>query len=82
LSAGLGYRLRDDRDLIGFGFNWGEPNENQGAGTDSQYASELFYRYQVGKRLQLTADLQYIKDPAASTESSIWVTGLRGRLAF
>jgi porin len=82
LSAGLGYRLRDDRDLIGFGFNWGEPNENQGAGTASQYASEVFYRYQVGKRLQLTADLQYIKDPAASTESSIWLTGLRGRLAF
>jgi porin len=81
-SAGLGYRLRNDRDLVGFGFNWGEPNENQGAGTDSQYASELFYRLQVGKRMQLTADLQYIKDPAASTESSIWVTGARARVAF
>jgi porin len=82
LSAGIGYRLRNNRDLIGFGFNWGEPNENQGAGTDSQYASELFYRLQVGKRIQLTADLQYIRDPAASTESSIWVTGARGRIAF
>jgi hypothetical protein len=30
----------------------------------------------------LTADLQYIRDPAASTESAIWVTGARGRIAF
>jgi porin len=82
LSAGIGYRLRNNRDLLGLGLNWGEPNENQGAGTDSQYASELFYRLQVGKRIQLTADLQYIKDPAASTESTIWVAGARGRIAF
>ena len=82
LSAGVGYRLRNNRDLVGFGLNWGEPNENQGAGTESQYASELFYRFQLGKRLQLTADLQYIKDPAASTKSSIWVAGGRGRIAF
>jgi porin len=82
LSAGVGYRLRNKRDLLGFGLNWGEPNENQGAGTDSQYAGELFYRLQVGKRVQLTADLQYVKDPAASTRSSIWVAGARARLAF
>jgi len=82
LSAGVGYRLRNSRDLIGFGLNWGEPNENQGAGTQSQYASELFYRLQVGKRVQLTADLQYIKDPAASAKSAIWVGGARGRIVF
>ena len=82
LSTGVGYRLRNNRDLIGFGLNWGEPNENQGVGTDSQYATELFYRLQVGKRLQLTADVQYVKDPAASTESSIWIAGARGRIAF
>ena len=82
LSAGVGYRLRGKRDLLGFGLNLGEPNENQGAGTDTQYASELFYRLQVGKRLQLTADLQYVKAPAASPRSSIWVVGARGRIAF
>jgi hypothetical protein len=37
----------------------------------------------VGKRINLTADLQYLKDPAANPfESSIWVWGLRGRIAF
>ncbi len=82
LSAGVGYRLRNKRDLFGLGLNWGEPNENQGAGTKSQYAGEVFYRLQAGKRAQLTADVQYVMDPAASTKSSIWIFGLRGRVAF
>ena len=69
--------------LLGFGFNWGEPNENQGAGTDSQYATEFFYRLQLGKRFRLTADLQYIKDPVANPfESSIWVVGARGQVSL
>ena len=83
VSAGVGYRLRDNRDLLGVGFNWGEPNENQGAGTDSQYTGELFYRLQAGKRTRLTADLQYIRDPAANpTEDAIWVAGFRGVFSF
>lgn len=83
LSGGIGYRMRGNRDLLGVGLNWGEPNPNQGAGNDSQYAIEVFYRYLLGKRIQLTADLQYVKDPAANPfESSIWVFGARGRFAF
>lgn len=83
LSTGIGYRLRENRDLLGFGLNWGEPNENQGAGDDHQYSSELFYRLMLGKRFNLTGDLQYIKDPAIDSDrDSIWVLGFRGRLAF
>lgn len=83
LSGGVGYRLRNNRDLLGVGLNWGKPNPNQGAGNDAQYAAEVFYRLLVGKRLNLTADLQYISDPAINpTKSNVWVLGLRGRLAF
>jgi porin len=83
LSGGVGYRLRGRKDLLGAGLNWGEPNPNQGVGNDAQYAAEVFYRLLVGKRLNLTADLQYIKDPAINQlESSAWVFGMRGRLAF
>lgn len=83
LSGGIGYRMRGNKDLLGVGLNWGEPNPNQGAGTASQYAAEVFYRVLMGKRINLTADLQYIKDPAANPfESSIWVFGARGRFAF
>ena len=83
LSGGIGYRLRSEKDLLGFGLNWGEPNPNQGAGDDAQYAAEVFYRMLVGQRLNLTADLQYIQDPVINPrEDSIWVFGLRARLAF
>ncbi len=83
VSTGIGYRLRENRDLLGFGLNWGEPNENQGAGDDSQYTGELFYRLLLGKRFNLTADLQYIRDPVANPDAdSVWVFGARGRLAF
>jgi porin len=83
LSAGVGYRLRNDKDLLGFGLNWGRPNPNQGAGDDAQYAAEVFYRFLLGKRLNLTADLQYIRDPAINpTASSTWVFGVRARWAF
>jgi hypothetical protein len=83
VSAGLGYRLRENKDLFGAGFNWGEPNENQGAGEDAQSAVELFYRLQLGKRFKFTADLQYIQDPVANPfESSIWIVGARGQFSL
>ena len=83
VSTGVGYRLRENRDLLGFGLNWGKPNKNQDAGDDPQYTGELFYRLMVGKRLNLTADLQYLRNPAANPDAdSIWVFGARGRLAF
>ena len=83
VSAGLGYQLRDKKDLFGFGLNWGEPNPNQGAPEEDQYSAELFYRLLVGQRFQITADVQYLKDPAANpSEDSIWILGTRGRLAF
>ncbi len=83
ISGGIGYQLRSNKDLIGAGLNWGKPNPNQGALDRDQYTAELFYRLLVGKRLSLTADLQYLKDPAADpVENSLWVAGLRGRLAF
>jgi porin len=83
ISGGIGYRLRNSSDLLGVGLNWGKPNPNQGLGSDAQTAAEVFYRLLVGKRLNLTADLQYIRDPAINpAESSIWVLGARARLAF
>jgi len=52
-------------------------------GNDAQYGTEIFYRLMVGKRLNLMAYLQYLRDPAInSTANNIWVLRLRGRLAF
>ena len=84
LSMGVGYQTEAFDGLLGAGFNWGQPNEDTfGPDLDDQYALEVFYRVAAGKRAAITADVQYIRDPAINPEeSSIWMLNLRGRIAF
>jgi porin len=84
VSAGFGYQPVPQRDLIGFAANWGQPNETTYAtGLPDQVTFELFYRFQLSTRLALTPDIQYLIDPAVNPESSsIWVFGMRARLAL
>ena len=80
VSAGIGYYMSDSRDLLGFGVNWGKPPES---GLDDQYTAEIFYRLQLAQNLAITPDLQLIIDPALNPdENTIWVFGLRARLAL
>jgi porin len=69
---------------LGFGANWGEPNDALfGSGLDDQYAFEVYYRLQVAKEFAITPDLQLLIDPALNPEEdTIWVYGLRARLAL
>ena len=84
ITAGLGYHLWDDISLLGFGCNWGQPNEDTfGPGLDDQYTFELFTRFQLMKNLQITPDIQYIINPARNPEDNqSWIFGLRARLVF
>ena len=84
VSAGVGYQPVPQQGLIGFAANWGQPNETTVAsGLPDQYTFELFYRFQLSSRLALTPDIQYLIDPALNPDaSSIWVFGVRGRLAL
>ena len=84
LSLGLGYQWIPGRDVVGFGFNWGQPNETTwGSGLEDQVSVELFWRWQLGEQLAVTPDLQLFINPATNPdESSIWVFGLRARLAL
>lgn len=84
VSAGLGYQPPTPGSVIGFGANWGQPNEAVfGTGLDDQYALELFYRLQVTKELAITPDVQWLINPALNpAEDQLWVFGLRGRLAL
>jgi porin len=84
VSAGVGYQPVPGRDLIGFAANWGQPNETTFAsGLPDQYTFELFYRFQLSTRVALTPDIQYLIDPALDPDSSsIWIFGIRGRLAL
>jgi len=84
ISVGLGYKTVAFDGLLGAAINWGSPNADTfGPGLDDQFALEMFYRVPAGKRVAITADVQYIKDPALNPdESSIWMLNLRGRIAF
>jgi len=84
LSVGVGYQTVAFKGLLGAAFNWGEPNETTFApGLKDQFAVEVFYRAPVGERIALTADIQFIKDPAINPlENTIWMFNLRGRVAF
>jgi len=79
-SAGIGYYFKESKDLFGFGLNWGRPPQS---GLDDQYTAEIFYRFQLTQNLAITPDVQLIIDPALNpNESSIWIFGLRARLAL
>jgi len=84
LSVGMGYQTEAFSGLLGAAFNWGEPNEDTFVpGLKDQYAIEFFYRVPVGRRVAITADTQFIKDPALNpNKSSIWMFNLRARAAF
>ena len=85
LSVGFGYfGLGKPTNNLGFAVNWSETNSDTlqtflNAGKD-QMAAELYYNMQFGDHVQITPDIQYIKDPAFSNESSAWVFGVRARV--
>jgi porin len=83
ISAGVAYQPKPGpgRDVIGFGFNWGEPNEDSfGPGLDDQYTAELFYRMNLAKHLAVTPDVQVIFNPALNPEKDvIGIFGVRAR---
>lgn len=85
LSVGMGYfGLGKPTNNLGFAINWSKTNEDTlqtflNAG-EKQMAAEIYYNMQFGDHVQITPDIQYIKDPAFSSESSAWVFGIRARI--
>ena len=80
--AGLGALGADDQ--LGFGVNWGRPNKTVlGHDLDDQYSIEAYYRWQLTKGIAITPDVQLLINPALNPdEDTIWVFGLRARLAL
>ena len=77
----IGYGLNfKSHDLFGIAFSWAEPNIS---GSKDQLTAELFYRYQITRRLAITPDVQWIKNPTLNPEeSSLWYFGARARISF
>jgi porin len=79
-----GLDLLGSGDQLGFGVNWGEPNDALfGTDLDDQYAAEVYYRWQLADEIAVTPSLQLLIDPALNPdEDQVWVGGLRMRVAF
>jgi porin len=72
----LGYQ----EDIVGVAVGWGEPRDGN---LRDQYVAEVFYRMQITDYLQVTPDLQIIKNPSQNrSDDTIGVIGLRLRLDF
>jgi porin len=76
-TPGFGHQL-------GFGANWGRPNDGLfGSSLDDQYTMEVYYRLQIAKEVSITPDIQFLINPALNPDKDdIWVFGLRARLSF
>ena len=84
VSVGFGYQPNPGKNLLGVGFNWGQPNETTfSPGLDDQYTAEVFYRWNATREIALTPDVQYIRNPALNPDADdLWVLGLRARFAL
>ncbi|MCZ8502608.1 carbohydrate porin [Vibrio lentus] len=88
ISVGMGYfGLGKPTNNLGVAVNWAEVNGDSFeadakaiSGGTEQWTAEIYYNMQFGDHLQVTPDIQYIKDPAFSSESSAWVFGIRARV--
>jgi porin len=67
-------------DIIGVAVGWGQPEDRN---LRNQAIAEVFYRMQITDYLQVTPDLQIIKNPSQNrSDDTIGVIGLRLRLDF
>ena len=72
------------RDYVGVGASWGRvPVGSNGVRGRDQTTIEAYYRLQLLKGVQVTPDVQYIRNPTSNPlVDSLWVVGLRMRAAF
>ena len=79
VSVGIGYLgLGGPKNTLGFAANWGEVDAS-----DDQWTTELYYLWKLHPSLELTANVQWIRNPALNTDKDdIVVAGLRARLAL
>ena len=82
VTAGIG--LRDifgyKEDIVAMAIGWGQPEDRS---LRNQTVGELFYRMQISDYLQVTPDIQIIREPSRNRDNdTIGVFGLRVRLVF
>jgi len=84
VSTGIAYQWIPGQDVLGFGFNWGRPNQQTyGERLRDQYTFEWFYRLQLADQLAITPDIQLIIHPALDQTVPVQgLFGLRARIVL
>lgn len=77
-GIGLGGVFGRSDGIAGVAVAWGQPEDRS---LHDQYVAELFYRMQLTRYVQLTPDLQLIREPSRNRDNdTIAVVGLRIRI--
>ena len=84
ISSGIGYKVNERNDYIGFAAGWKRASsETDEANNKDQYTTEVYYRFQLLPRLQITPSIEYIDNPIFSTDiGHFWIESLRLRVVF
>lgn len=78
LSTGLGW-YRRNTDLAGIGLNWAEAKDID----ETQFTTEVFYRFNISPDFQITPSIQFISNPLLDPGSDdLTILGLRARIVF
>lgn len=83
VSGGVARRF-NHQDWLTLGIGWNRPSEETyGPDLDDEAVLEASYLWQLTANTSLLGDLQFISNPALNREeSSLWVGGLRLRIAL
>ena len=84
LVGGFAYQTTKQGSLLGVSLGWGEVNETSfGSGLANQITAEVFYKINFSNRFAISPDVQYLINPVLDpTNSSIFIAGVRGRIAL
>ncbi len=80
VTLGFIWKYMYRSDLFGIAATWGDPPSDA---LPEQKSVEAFWRFQFSETLAITPSFQYLQDPALNPdEDSVWIFGLRTRLAL
>ena len=79
ISVGTGYLgLGGKSNKLGFAVNWADTDSD-----DDQLTTELFYFVEIMPGLEITPDIQWVRNPALNPgQDHLYIAGLRLRVAF
>jgi porin len=75
--------LNDNVYIIGgFAVDWSETNEVALRDKDTQFITEIYYKITVNEYINITPNIQYIKNLVLLFDSDTWLVGISASVAI